>query len=299
MGNIGATLKRVIGNKNTVTLLAIIVCTVILYLFYNNRVNNAVRTTYTCYAVKTIQPRTKITEEMVSTVRILSSAVTTNMITTCDRVIGMYSSYATEIPQNSYFYESNVMKEEDMPDSPLANIPDGYTQFRLPVTFESTYGNAIFPGNKIDLFLKTENESDLLIYGKFIQGITVAGVKDKDGKNVFETTVEAREPELLLFDVPDDLYLLLMKAKYLGLEIVVVPRNSNYSASQGEVLVASEYLKKIVEDQTADIPDECILAVTGTAECRLADNTNNQNNNNQNNTTNDNTNNTNNVENAQ
>ena len=282
MGNIGAAIKRIIGNKNTVTLLAIIVCTVILYLFYNNRVNNAVRTTYTCYAVKTIPARTKITEEMVSTVRVLSSAVTTNMVTNCQSVIGMYSSYATEIAQNSYFYDSMIMKEEDMPDSPLAGIPDGYTQFRLPVTFESTYGNAIFPGNKIDLFLKTEDESDLLIYGKFIQSITVAGVKDDEGRNVFETTVEAREPALLLFDVPDDLYLLLMKAQYLGLEIVVVPRNSNYSASQGEVLVASEYLKSIIEDQTAEIPDECILAVTGTAECKLANNTDNQNTNNDN-----------------
>ena len=275
MGNIGTFFKRVLGNKNTVTLLAIVVCTVILYLFYNNRVNNAVRTSYTCYAVQAIEPRTLITQEMVSSVRVLSSQITPNMITNCSSVIGMYTSYATEVAENSYFYNSMIMSEADMPDSPLANIPDGYTQFRLPVTFESTYGNAIFPGNKIDLFLKTEDEAGLLIYGKFIQSITVAGVKDDEGKNVFETTIESRTPSLLLFDVPDDLYLLLMKAKYLGIEIVIVPRNSNYSASQGEVLVASEYLKTLIEDQTASIPDECILAVTGTAECRLADNTNN------------------------
>lgn len=273
MGNIGTFFKRILGNKNTVTLLAIIVCTVILYLFYNNRVNNAVRTSYTCYAVQAIEPRTLITQEMVSSVKVLSSQITPNMITNCANVVGMYTSYATEVAENSYFYNSMIMKEEDMPDSPLANIPDGYTQFRLPVTFESTYGNAIFPGNKIDLFLRTADEAGLLIYGKFIQSITVAGVKDSEGKNVFETTIETRTPSLLLFDVPDDLYLLLMKAQYLGLEIVVVPRNSNYSASQGEVLVASEYLKTLIEDQTATIPDECILAVTGTAECRLAENT--------------------------
>lgn len=276
MGNIGAMIKRFLSNKNTVTLLAIVVCTVVLYLFYNNRVNNAVKTTYVCYAVETIPARTKITSEMVSTVKVLASQVTSNMVTQCNGVIGMYSSYATEIAENSYFYNSMLLKEEDMPDSPLAGIPDGYTQYRLPVTFESTYGNAIFPGNKIDLFLKTEDESGLLVYGKFIQSITVAGVKDNEGKNVFETTVEARTPALLLFDVPDDLYLLLMKAQYLGLEIVVVPRNSNYSASKGEVLVASEYLKSIIEDQTADIPDECILSVTGTAECKLASNSQNE-----------------------
>ena len=277
MGNIGTMLKRFFGNKNTVTLLAIIVCTVILYLFYNNRVNNSIRTTYTCYAKETIPARTKITDSMVSTVKILASQVTSNMVTSCSNVIGKYSSYATEIAQNSYFFSSMIMKEEDMPDSPLAGIPDGYTQYRMPVNFETTYGNAIFPGNKIDLFLKTTDESGLLLYGKFIQSITVAGVKDGNGKNVFDTTVEARTPALLLFDVPDDLYLLLMKAKYLGLEMVIVPRNSNYSASEGEVLVASEYLKSLIEDKTATIPDECILAVTGTAECKIADNNENTN----------------------
>ena len=280
MGNIGPTIKRFFANKNTVTLLAIVVCTVILYLFYNNRVNNAIETDYTCYAVQAIPARTLITEDMVSSVRVLASQIPNNMVTNCDSVIGMYSSYAAEIPENGYFYDTNIMRGEDMPDSPLANIPDGYTQFRLPVTFESTYGNAIFPGNKIDLFLKTEDETGLLIYGKFIQGIAVAGVKDDEGKNVFETTVEVREPSLLLFDVPDDLYLLLMKAQYLDFEIVVVPRNSNYSASKGEVLVASEYLKSLIEDKTATIPDECILSQTSTAECKLADNTDNDVNNN-------------------
>ena len=139
MGNFGAALKRFFTNKNTVTLLAIVVCTVILYLFYNNRVNGAIRRTYTCYAVQTIAPRTKITEEMVSTVQILTSPVTSNMITNCDDVIGMYVSYATEVQENSYFYTKMIMDEDEMPDSPLAGIPDGYTQFRLPVSFESTY----------------------------------------------------------------------------------------------------------------------------------------------------------------
>ena len=267
MGNLGTTIKRFISNKNTVSLIAIIVCTVILYFFYNSRVNNAVSTTYVCYATQTIQARTQITSDMVSTVKVLSSQVTNNMIRDCNQVIGKYASYATEIPQNSYFYNSAVLTEDEMPNSAFDDIPDGYTIYNLPVTFESTYGNAIFPGDFIDLYLKTENEAGLLLYGKFIQSIQVLGVKDNEGKNVFETTIETRTPSQLLFSVPEDLYLLLKKSEYLGLEIVIVPRNNNYTAEAGNVQVSSAYLKELILDQTGEIRDECFTAVTPTVEC--------------------------------
>lgn len=271
MGNIGTMVKRFLSNKNTVTLIAIIVCTVVLYGFYNWRVKSAVTTQYVCYATQVIPARTQITNEMVSTVKVLSSQVSTNMITSCDRVVGKYASYATEIPANSYFFEGQTMTAEEMPNSSFENIPDGFTLYNMSVTFDSTYANSIFPGDYIDLYLRTEDETGLLVYGKFIQSIKVLGVKDDEGKNVFETTVEVRTPSQLLFSVPEDLYLLLKKAEFLGLQIVIVPRNSNYTAEAGETLKSSAWLEQLILDQTAEIPDECVTQSTGVAECRLAD----------------------------
>lgn len=270
MGNIGTFLKRFFSNKNTVTFLAIIVGTVILWLCYNWRVKSAVSTTYVCYATETIPARTEITQDMISTVKVLTSQVSDNMVTDCSQVKGKYSSYATEIPENSYFYTISLMEEGDMPDSAFDEIPDGYRIYNLAVSFESTYGNAVFPGDYIDLYLRTEDEAGLLVYGKFIQSIKVLGVKDSEGKNVFETTIENRQPSQMLFSVPEDLYLLLKKAEYLGLEIVIVPQNNSYTKAKGETLVSSLWLKQLILDQTAEIPDECVLSETGTSECALA-----------------------------
>ncbi|HBA37633.1 MAG TPA: hypothetical protein DCY94_02825 [Firmicutes bacterium] len=286
MGNIGTMVKRFLSNKNTVTLLAIIVCTVVLYAFYNWRVKSAVSTTYVCYATEVIPARTQITNDMVSNTKILTSQKTTNMIQDCSQVVGKYVSYATEIPQNSYFYQTQLLTGEEMPDSAFDDIPDGYGIYNMKVTFDSTYGNSVFPGNMIDLYLKTtDTTSNLLVYGKFIQSIKVLGVKDNDGKNVFETTVETRTPAQLLFAVPEDLFLLLRKAEYLGLQIDIVPRNDNYTAANGATLVSSAWLKQLILDQTAEIPDECLTQETGIAECRLADDINNGDNQNQGGTT--------------
>lgn len=274
MGNFATTLKRFISNKNTVTLLVIIACTVLLYVVYNNRVKNAVSTTYVCYAVQGIPARTEITSDMVSTVRVLSSQIPSNMVTSCSSIIGKYVSYATEVPANGYFYESMIMEKGEMPDSVIDSLTDGNRLYRLSVNFESTYGNSIFPEDYIDLYMRTTDANGNLIYGKFIQSIQVLGVKDSEGRNVFETTLEQRMPSQLLFSVPEDLYLLLMKAEMLGLQIIIVPGNNNYSANPGETLISSAYLKQLIEDQVGIIPDECVTASTGTAECRLADDNN-------------------------
>ncbi len=278
MGNIGTMIKRFLSNKNTVTLIAIIVCTVVLYGFYNWRVKSAVTTTYVCQATQTIPARTQITNEMVTTTKILSSQKADNMIQTCDKVVGQYASYATEIPENSFFYETSVMDASEMPNSSFDDIPDGHTLYNMSVSFESTYANSIFPGDYIDLFVRTEDEMGLLVYGKFIQSIKVLAVKDDQGQNVFETTIEKRIPKQLLFAVPDDLYLLLKKAELLGIQIVIVPRNKNYTAEAGETLKSSAWLEQLIIDQTADIPDECVTNSTGIADCQLADDIDDDNN---------------------
>jgi len=265
MGNATATIKRFLANKNTVTLITVIVSAIILYGFYSWRVSKAVTTVYVCSATQAIPARTKITTEMTQTTKVLASQVSDNMIKSCDQVIGKVSSYATEIPQNSYFYQSQIMTPEQMPNSVFDDIPDGFTIYNLSVDFNSTYGNSIMPDDYIDLYLKTtEASSGLLVYGRFIESIKVMGVKDASGQNVFETTVENRTPAQLLFSVPEDLYLLLKKSEFLGLQIVIVPRNQAYTAKQGETYVSSDYLKQLVIDQTAKIPDEVVDISTKT-----------------------------------
>ncbi len=284
MGNIGTMIKRFLSNKNTVTLIAIIVCTVVLYGFYSWRVKSAVTTTYVCQATQTIPARTQITNEMVTTTKVLTSQVNnTTMYSDCSDVVGKYASYAAEIPESSYFYKIAVLNEEEMPNSSFEDIPDGHTLYNMGVTFDTTYANSIFPGDYIDLYVRTEDEQGLLVYGKFIQSIKVLAVKDDEGQNVFETTIEKRTPSQLLFSVPDDLYLLLKKAEFLGIQIVIVPRNKNYTAEAGETLKSSAWLEQLIIEQTADIPDECVETTTGVAECRLADDITGGNDNNDNN----------------
>ncbi|MBQ4060711.1 MAG: hypothetical protein IJD46_01670, partial [Bacilli bacterium] len=160
----------------------------------------------------------------------------------------------------AFFYTDQVVAEKQLNDSAFNDIPDGYTIFTLKVDLHTTYGNSIYPGNYIDLYLKAIDDTNRLIYGQFITSIEVLAVKDSAGNHVFEGA-STGTPAELLFAVPDEMYKLLMKADLLtsnSIEIIPVPRNASYTSNKGETSVTSEYLKNFILSKSATIPDEFV-----------------------------------------
>ena len=260
MGNLMTNLKRFISNKNTVTILGVILGVVVLYFGYNWRVNQAIELVSIPYATQAIGGKTKITSAMISTVEVNSSFVRNNpnIITDVTKLIDQYVNYGMPVPEGSFFYNGQVVAENELNDSAFNDIPDGYTIFSLSVDLHSTYGNSIYPGNYIDLYLKAIDDTNRLVYGQFITSIEVLAVKDSSGNHVFEGA-STGTPAELLFAVPDDMYKLLMKADLLtsnSIEIVPVPRNASYTSEKGETSVTSDYLKNFILSKSATIPDE-------------------------------------------
>lgn len=260
MNNFLVSVKKFFSNKNTVTVVGVLVGVVILYLGYNYRVKQATDPQSVPYAKQEIGARTLITTEMIGYTQVPKSMVNSsnNLVTNANLVIGKYVSYGTTIPANSLFYKEQVMAAEELPDSAFADIKKGETIYSLGVNLHTTYGNSIFPGNYIDLYFKAVDEDGKIIYGKLIESIKVLAVKDVKGQHVFETTVESRTPAELLFAVPDDMYLLLMKATYIpgSIEINPVPRNADYTLNPGETVVYSNHIKEFILAKTTYIPDE-------------------------------------------
>lgn len=260
MGNVGVALKRFLSNKNTVTIIGIILGVVVLYLGYDWRVKQAITPVKVPVAREEIPSRTLITEDMIEFVDLPKNLVnsTDNLLTNINLIVDRYARYGTTIPKNSLFYKEAIMTEEEQPDSAFANIPDDSTIYSLGVDLHRTYGNSIFPGNYIDLYFSGIDDSGQIIFGKFIESIEVLAVKDNQGNHVFSSTVENRIPSELLFAVRNDMYDLLMKAKYISgraIDIIPVPRNAAYTAEPGDTSVSSEYIRDFILSKSAIIPD--------------------------------------------
>ena len=267
-------LKKFLSNKNTVTILGIVLGVLVLYVGYTWRVNKAVEPVKVPYALTTIQPRTEIKEDMIGYINVARSAIQKTVITNKNFIIGKYSNINTMIPAGSMFYTDAVTTKEELPDSALFDVPEGETLYYLPINMTTSYNNLMMPGNYIDIYIQTasadedengkETSNSKAMIGKFLSDIKILAVKTSDGRNVFENTDERRTPATLIFSVPEETHLLLRKAAYIGnlknyskIDIIPVPKTKKGASTEGGQItstISSSYIKKFIEERSKYVP---------------------------------------------
>lgn len=250
---------KFLKNKNTVTILGVLACILILYVAYNYRVKQAINPVLVPVAKVDIQPRTLITEDMVEYIQVPPAMINSNVIRDKVNIVNYYSNYNTLIPAGSMFFGSAVISKAELPDAAFIEVPEDKVLFNLPVTMATTYGNAMMPGGYIDLYFKGKNEQGDIMVGKLLSNIKILAVKDGAGKNVFETTEEERTPAYLFFAVDPDVHLLLRKCMYLSsisVELIPVPNTVNFTDSEAKEEVSSQYLVEYINAMTAFVPED-------------------------------------------
>lgn len=270
MNNLIVGFKKFFTNKNTVTVVGVVLAIVILYIGYNMRINQAITPVTVPYALEEINPRVQITEDMVGTMEIPRSMVDNDaeIITNVADVIDMYSQGDSVIPQGSLFYRRSVVSREQLPDSIILDYPSGYVLYNLDVDMASTYSNSIYPGNYIDIYLKVQNAAenadgvvadDRIMVGKLLQNVKVLAVYDSNGNNVFANIEEKSVPSQIIFAVPEEYHILLRKASFLRAyesEIIPVPTAESLEDEPGDVSLSSEDLRNFINNVTAMTEDD-------------------------------------------
>lgn len=263
MNNLVVGLKKFLTNKNTVTVVGVILAIVVLYVGYNMRINQAITPVTVPYALEEINPSTQITEDMVGTKEIPGSMVDDTIITNSADVIDMYANGDSVIPEGSLFYTRCVVSRDQLPDSIILNYPKGYVLYNLDVDMASTYSNSIYPDNYIDIYLKVQNAEgnengviaeDRIMVGKLLSNVKVLAVFDSSGNNVFANLDEKTTPAQIIFAVPEEYHILLRKASFLRAyesEIIPVPTAESLEDEPGDVELSSEDLRNFINNVTA------------------------------------------------
>ena len=259
MENVLVSAQRILRNKNFITIAGVIIILVLLYWGYSSQINKAVQPITVPVATETIQPRTEITDDMVDLIDMPAISVTDNVIKYKNGVVGKYSNINTVIPAGSMFYTDTVIEKSKLPDSVFIKVKKGEIVYNFPVDIESTFGNSIYPGNKIDIYMKTGDGTDeKIMLGKLVENIEVLAVKDSSGRDVFENTSEQRTPSMMIFGLPADINLLLRKAAYMdtmGVELFPIPHGGSVDTS-GTTEVSTQQLVDYIEAHAVNIPVE-------------------------------------------
>lgn len=262
MNNFTIAIRRFFQNKNTVTVIGVILILVVLFVGYKLQIKKAVDPVAGIpVATQTIQPRTLIENDMVSTIQVAPVVLSDNVIRTKQAVVGKYTAVNTVVPEGSMFYKNTVVTKDELPDAAFVDIEKGQIPYNFPVTMASTYGNSIYPGNYIDIYMKSMNENGELMVGRLIENVKVLAVKDSSGKNVFENSEETRIPAYIIFGLDYELNILLRKASYMDefqVELFPVPHGTSIKTGDGETVVSSQTLKDFINANT--VPNDEITA---------------------------------------
>ena len=257
-------MKKLFANKQVVTIVSLIICFVVLFFAYRYRVERTINAVSVPIATRKLEARTLIDNECFETKKLAQSMLTRNVITSSRELVGgenapaKYVNYNTYIPEGSLFYTSAVTTWDQMPDSAWADIEEGNTLFSLIVDQDDTFGNSIYPGDKIDLYYSgTNDEDNKKFIGKLVTGITVLAVKDNAGNHIFKRGAEQRNARALIFSVKsvpgDNQFLFLLAANAIGgTQIIPVPRNAQYNPSEmySANQVEESYIANFINSRT-------------------------------------------------
>ena len=259
MNNFMIGLKRFFTNKNVVTIILVIVILVVLYFGYSGSIKKQTNPVSMPTAAEKINPKTRITNEMIAYKQVPAGMIDENAIRNIMLIVDKYTNVNVTIPAGSLFYEDWLVDEENLPGNWIEQLDNekGELGYYMTVDVESTLGNNVLPNTYIDIYMKAKDENGTVMFGKLMKNIKVLVVHDDSGKNVFDDTNEVGTPSKIGFAVSQDYYMLLKKAEYLEIELVLAPRGATVP-TQDYVIVTSATLRDYIDAQTITVEEDVI-----------------------------------------
>ncbi len=254
MASLILNIKKILLNRNTVTILAVIAGVILLWFFYNMTLDKAVNPQRVPVATRTITAKELITVDDFEFVEVSGEFLhNANIITNSNELVGYYVKNETSISEGAMFYREQVVERSELQEREQEILPDDYTIYWLEVNNNTTYANSIYPGDKIDLWLKAEVNGNI-VYDEFINSIEVVSIKDSRGQNVFDAE-SSGEPAILSFAVKFEMYEYLKLIEDISdMELFPVPRNELYTTEGAEVSYSNDLLKDLINNYAGFTP---------------------------------------------
>lgn len=256
------SITRFFKNKNTVTVIGIIVIVGMLWGVYTYQINKQVKPKSVPVAAVTIQPKTKITADMITYVEVPSAYISDNAVTSEQQILAMYSNYNTVIPAGSMFYSEALTTEKALPNYLLKQLKEG--EFLLAYDLSSAEASStwgIMPGDKIDLYMRVTSDEGSIMLGKFLENVEVLDIVDNNGNSTYDVSDGSRSADKLIFAAQEDIFLMLKRASYLNIELMPVQHGAWINDKDASISMTTQelidYIKaRVVSLSTDPVPGQ-------------------------------------------
>lgn len=260
MNNFGIAFKKFITNKNTVTIIGIIVILILLYVGYDRTVKSSVDPVNVPVAKNRIIAEHEITYDDIAYKKVSRVVLSQNVLTNVSLIVGKYTNLGVTIPEGSMFYSEWLVSADKVPGKWIEQVDfaNGEEAYYYNTDAIETLGNSVLPNSYVDIYMRAEDENGNIMFGKLLENIKVLVVHDGSGNNVFADSSAIGSPAYLGFALSHDFYVLLNKAKLGGVELTLAPQGTVPQIVSGEntIMVGSETLRDYIDAKTVSLDDE-------------------------------------------
>ncbi|MEG1526726.1 MAG: SAF domain-containing protein [Erysipelotrichaceae bacterium] len=222
-------------NKKNSAILAVLLLIMVNVLVFNIVMKKSIDYVELPYAIKNIPPRSKITSDMIKTMKIAKVAVGKNAVAEKKAIVGKYTDINGRIPKGSLIYKSMIFKKEALPDYPTLLLKEGQTSFSLPCDLVKLSGNTIISGQKVDLYITVPQRNENPIIDRLVKGVRVLSIKDRNGTELSDEQ-STKIPYVVIMAVDDVIVPYLKTAAKIGSIDLYAPAN-NYTKEEESILV--------------------------------------------------------------
>ena len=257
MNNFVMGFKKFITNKNVVTVIGVLVVLGILFWGYTSSIKKETNPINLPVAAKKINAKTQITNEDIAYTQVPSRMIGEGVIRSSSQIIGKYANINVTIPKGSLFYKEWIVDANDIPGNWIEQLDyeAGELGYYMDVNIENTLGNNVLPNTYIDIYMKANDENGTTMFGKLLKNIKVLVVHNGNGQDVFRDSANIGSPSKIGFAVSQDLYVMLKKAEYLNIDLVLAPRGSTVP-SEDYIIVTSATLRDYIDAQTITVEED-------------------------------------------
>ncbi len=258
MNNFVIGLKRFFTNKNVVTIVLILVILVVLYWGYTSSIKKQTQPVNLPVAAHTIYENSEITSEDVTYKQVANSMLGQNVVRNSNEVVGKYTKVGVTVAEGSPFYYELIDSKENIPGNWIEQLDyeAGELGYYMSVDVVSTLGNSVLPNSYIDIYMKATDENGTVMFGKLMKNVKVLVTHDSSGKNAFSGEGNSA-PTKIGFAVDQDMYILLHKAEYLNIDLIIAPRGKTVPTDD-YLIVTSATLRDYIDAKTITVEEDVL-----------------------------------------
>jgi Flp pilus assembly protein CpaB len=216
-------------NKNKLILVGLILCISLISLGISILyVNHELELIEVYVAKEDLESRTLMDESAIRLIKVPKAYLSETVVLKKEEILNKYIRLNVSIPKGSLIYESSIERLDEAIDEPTLLLKVNQAVFAIDVNMNSTSGNTLQKGSKIDIYATIKHNRETIVDLLFKQ-VRVLSIKDKNGNEVDPNTNQI--PKIMLVAIDQVEIPILTKVIAIG-DITITPTSEFFSEEE-------------------------------------------------------------------